>query len=375
MTEADALRSFVVALVEAEGGRVTTNGPVLWVEASPPLADELGLGPGFALAFEADASGRFGAELVAPGSEVLERILAAATRRGRWGGSRVRAERVEPPSRAFAAAGLLGLESLEADRFEAGENRFVLFGFRVTLTSDEKEEALRLIAVDETGAAWPVDIDLGTVDAVDETPSLPASLGAGYRAAASALADVVAPDVESFRARAVERLDEEVRRILRYYDRTIEMIRESRPPGLADLVRAIEAERDRRLAEALERFDPRAAASLVFMRAVSVPSLRVRLEPSGPGPAHDVRLDAWTGRVRGARCDACGDPAGPWTWDPATGLRCGPCAPTGAASSRPRGHPRSGTPPRGSKAGRGSGRSPRGAKARPRASVAARRGR
>ena len=375
MTEAEAFRSFVVDFLRREGASVSEEGPLLWIGAGSPLAEEVGLGARFALTFDSDASGRFEAEVIAPGSYGLERLLAAAMRRGRTGGSAFRVESAEWARGTLEGAGLLGLGAAELGRAAVSETTLLVFAFRVTLTSDEKVEAFQLVAVDERGEAWPVPSDRLDGDLVDDAaPAWIPDLGAGYRSAASALEGALAGTVETFRSASVRMLDEEVRRILQYYDRTVQEIRAANAPGVADFVRAVESERDRRLGEALERFDPKAVASLVSVRAVRVPTARLSLAPAREGAASlDVRVDAWTRRVRGARCEGCGDPAGPWTWEPGSGLRCAPCASTSAGSARPRGRPRSGTLRRGTTAGRGTARSPRGSKARSPAAGGSRR--
>src|SRR6266571_2132194 len=106
-------------------------------------------------------------------------------------------------------------------------------------------------------------------------------------------------EVERFRAKSLGLLEEEVRRIFGYFDRTVSEIRDADPDGSADLVRAVMAERDRRLAEALERFEPRATAVLCSIRAVLTPSVRMRV-PLVEGDA-EVRLDAWSRQARVTR--------------------------------------------------------------------------
>src|SRR5207247_8919722 len=118
-------------------------------------------------------------------------------------------------------------------------------------------------------------------------------------------------EVERFRTWCLGLLEEELRRIFGYFDRTIDELRESDPSGSTDLIRTVMAERDRRLTEAVERFDPRASASLCSIRAILVPTARVQLE-FPDGTRIESRLDAWSRRLGGLVCRICGITAGPW---------------------------------------------------------------
>src|SRR5207245_8868538 len=108
-------------------------------------------------------------------------------------------------------------------------------------------------------------------------------------------------------------LEHDVGRLLGYFARAIEGLRESGADGSQELLRGVMAERDRRLSEAVERFHPKAAASLCSSRAIQVPTARLRLGfPDGSGT--DARLDGWSGRLRGLICANCGGAGGPWRW-------------------------------------------------------------
>src|SRR5256886_13187761 len=96
----------------------------------------------------------------------------------------------------------------------------------------------------------------------------------------------------SFSCGEPQLLEEEVRRIFGYFDRTMEEIQAADPDGSQDLLRAIRGERDRRLTETLERFDPKARASLCAIRAIQTPIARVRLRFLGGAPIEGT-LDAW----------------------------------------------------------------------------------
>ncbi len=373
MSERTDLKAFVADALTDLGATVTEAAPLLWVHAPEAVQRELEVPGSFALALDPAHGGEFGAEIVAPGSYFLEKVLASAMRRGRWDVARVAIRDPEWWGPILEAAALGAPSGVGFEVLARADDLVLIFAFRVSLTADEKREAVHRIAIStEHGSV----IDLGSEPADSDTvpadlPGSPPELESAYRLAVEALRARTQEDVDGFRAKSLSLLEEEVRRIFGYFDRTIEEIREADPQGAQDVVRAVMAERDRRLTEALERFDPRAAAALCSIRAVLVPTIRMRLAlPDGTTP--EVRVDAGTRRVRGLRCGGCGGPDGPWHPRP-EGLRCARCAATRDASAPLPARPRSDTPRRGTRAAGGAGRSPRGSRARSRAASAGRR--
>ncbi len=341
MMDTAELEAFVREFLEDVGTAVLESDGVFFVSAAPEIAKALGFPPQFALTFDPDLVDRFGAELVAPGSFALDRILALAMSRGRWDVVRVVADRgwVE---NVLESAGIRPPDGFLLSKVQTDEEPFHLFTFRLTLVSDEKRERFYTIVVpfseDEGWAVAPDSLDIPIRPAT--VPEAVCRVDLAYEVAARALQRLAAGEIEAFRAEALTLLDEEVRRVLRYFDRTLGEIREIAPAGLSDLVGALEAERDRRLTEAVERFDARAIASLCAVRLVIVPTARVLLRlPGHSDGGVDVRLDAWTRRVRGLSCVGCGDGQGPWTWTDVGDFRCVSCSPRAAESVPPRGRP------------------------------------
>jgi len=374
VSDTPPLQPFVVEALTDLGAVVSPGGSLVWVRAPESVQQDLEVPADFALTFDAERTREFEAELVAPGSYFLERLIAVVARRGQWDAARCEVSGTEWIPVALRESGL-GPEAGVRSHVDGIEDGLLwLFAFRVTLLSDEKRESFHLIAVSPSDrCAWAVDPNRPDRELIPHrSPGNFADLEAGYRLAAESLERITAEGADRFRTRSLGLLEEEVRRIFGYFDRTIEELRESDPDGSQELLRAVMAERDRRLTEAVERFDPKAGASLCSIRAIEVPTARLRLEfPDGSGT--DARLDAWSGRLRGLVCSNCGGTGGPWRWSSAEGLRCAMCAPTPGGSARPRGRPPSDTLRRGTRAGEASARSPRGSKARSRGASAGRR--
>jgi hypothetical protein len=365
VSDAPAVRSFVLESLTDLGAIVSGTGSLLWVQVPESLRAELEVPATFAITFDSERSGEFEAELVAPGSYFLEKLVALSAQRGRWDAVRC----VPPPdwiSSSLSNAGL-GPETRVRPHVEEEEDHaFLLFSFRLTLTSDEKRETFHRIAVSpSTGRAWQVDGAPADSDIVPVTHAdIPGDLEAAYRIGTQALREGCREAIDRFRATSLRLLEEEVRRIFGYFDRTADEVRAADPTGSGELIRAIEGERSRRLAETLDRFDPIARASLCSIRAVLAPLARVRLTYPR-GVTSEVTLDPWSRRIQGLACAECAGTEGPWVPEEG-GLRCARCAPTRDASARLQARPPSDIPRRGRRVSRGRAQSPQGSRARPR---------
>ena len=366
MSDVPPLRPFVIEALTDLGASVSDGDSLVWVQAPESVQRDLEVPARFALSFDPERSGEFEAEMVAPGSYFLERLVSVVTRRGQWDVSRCAVTATDWISDTLHESGL-DPETAVSSRVDGIEDELLLlFAFRVTLVSDEKRESFHLVAVSLVdGSTWPEDPDRADRGLVRHpAPAIRPDLEAAYRLATESLRTTTGVEVERFRTRSLGLLEEEVRRIFGYFDRTIDGLRESDPGGSQDLLRAVMAERDRRLTEAVERFDPKASASLCSIRAILVPTARLHLE-FPDGTRTESRLDAWSRRLRGLACKTCGGAEGPWR-PSRDGLRCARCAATQAESARPRGRPRSDTPRRGTRAGEASARASRGSTARSR---------
>src|SRR3989442_5414292 len=302
-TRAPPLRWFVIEALPALGARVSDGDSLVWVKAPESGQRDLEVPARFALSFDPERSGEFEAEMVAAGSSFVGRRVAGVRRRGQWDVSRCAVTATDWISDALRESGL-DPDTAVSSRVDGIEDEFLLlFAFRVTLVSDEKRESFHLVAVSLIdGSTWPEDPDRADRGLVRHpAPAIRPDLEAAYRLATESLRTTTGVEVERFRTRSLGLLEEEVRRIFGYFDRTIDGLRESDPGGSQDLLRAVMAERDRRLTEAVERFDPKASASLCSIRAILVPT--ARLHPQFPDCTRTAfRLDAWARRVCGPPC-------------------------------------------------------------------------
>jgi len=375
VSEAEPLRAFVAEALADAGAEVTGHGGVLWVRSPESLRQALEIPETLALVFESERVGEFGAELIAPGSYLLERILQLAMRRGRWDRGKAQPESDRWISEALAGAGFPATEGVSVG--ETKDGVLFVFTFRVALTSDEKRETFHAIVVPAASeAGWEIPADLAEAPLSPfPPPGLSPGLESAYEVAARTLQEATRDFVETFRGNGLIALEEEVHRIFGYFDGTVREVRAAAPSGAEEVVRAIEAERDRRLTEALERFEPHATASLCSVRTVVAPTTAARVRMEGELAREvDVVVDPFTRSVRGPSCDRCGQPAGPRFVLPSREILCTGCAATGAESAPLRARPRSDTPRPRRRAAPAGARSPPGSTGRFRFASSRRRG-
>src|SRR5207249_10089445 len=84
MSDAPPLRPFVIEALTDLGATVSDGDPLVWVQAPESVQRDLEVPARFALSFDPERSRALEAELVAPGSYFLERLVSVGTRRGRW---------------------------------------------------------------------------------------------------------------------------------------------------------------------------------------------------------------------------------------------------------------------------------------------------
>ena len=374
MSEAEALKDFVMDTLSDLGAEVSQAGDLIWVRAPEGVRRHLDVPSTFALAFDPARAGDFDAEYVAPGSYFLERLLSFAARRGRWDVARIDLPDRSWPNSALQEAGLSADFDIHSSIEAIEDDLRLLFSFRVSLVADEKRESYHRLAVStRDGSASAIDRELNAARTVPAELYEPLpDVQAAYHLASDLLRSRMKDDIDRFRSKSLALFEEEVRRIFGYFDRTADEVREADPDGSQDLLRAIMADRDRRLSEALERFDPSATANLCSVLALFVPVARVRLAFLN-GSSTEVRVDALTGRIDGLVCFQCHGSLGPWRWIEDR-LVCTTCGATRDGSAPLPAHPPSDTPRRRTKAGRVAARSPRGSKARSRGASSRRRG-
>jgi len=209
-------------------------------------------------------------ELAAPGSYLLDRVVEDATSVGLFSVSRIEAGGDSPeavvarsfrPKNATVAAGTAQVTPVA----------HVLFNFLVRLTSDERFERFESILIDpRTGQERHADRSVMTKDLpVSPGPRPdPQEIGAQYRAACRALEVRLQPIVQALRDRAQLFLKEETERIRAYFDRSARELLDMKAATAPDELRALEFERERRLAEAEEKYRLVAEVELCNVRTL-----------------------------------------------------------------------------------------------------------
>jgi len=233
VSEADALRRFVLDTLADLGATMSEAGPLVWIQVPERVRSDLEVSATFAITFDPERTGDLRAELVAPGSLFLERIVSLAASRGRWDVARFEAPGADWIERALSECGLGSERGVRCKTEEIGETVLVLLSFRVSLVADEKRERFHLIAVSPTtGSAWevdPVTADSGLIAIPDAR--VPPDLEAAYRLGTEKLRETSAKQSIGSGPRASTSWRKKSRRIFGYFDRTIEEIQAADPDG------------------------------------------------------------------------------------------------------------------------------------------------
>src|SRR5256886_5864443 len=106
MSDVLPLRPFVIEALTDLGAAVSDGDPLVWVQAPESVQRDLEVPARFALSFDPERSRAFEAELVAPGSYFLERLVSVVTRRGRWDVVQCTVSGTERISEALLESGL-----------------------------------------------------------------------------------------------------------------------------------------------------------------------------------------------------------------------------------------------------------------------------
>lgn len=310
------VRSFVTSYLEAIGAgaqRLPTGA--LSVRWPPTHASTFGAST--TLAFDPIVAEASNAQLCVVGSDLLDRILADASGRGFHCVARVVAQN-EPPDEEVLAANLKFPNARPSIvGTERGIVPYMLFNFRVTLTTDEKRESVRSVLLNARTLQEHVVADVF----LEESLTLPEerkdsiladeTLALAYRAACAALERAILHEVEAVRAKAGALLATELLRIEQFYETSIQELYRGRTHAPLDAERVFEAERERRVDEAKRKLAFTASAKLVNARTILIPtvSLGIRLANARVSKDLELEYDAVSLETNRPACESCRAPS------------------------------------------------------------------
>ena len=248
-------------------------------------------------------------DLVAEGSYLLDRIIEDATRSGWHTVARVEAPET-PPSEVISRAVRPRNATVSVDAASSDPVPHLLFNFRVRLMTDERLDRFESVLIDtRTGkerrpaqSLFDESLSLPEGDAVDWS-----GVAGAYRIACRALEARVEAGVKAFRDGAEGLRKAEVERITSYFDRSVNEVLDSKTAGAAE-ARALELERERRLAEADEKFRFVGDVELCNVRTVLLDVTRAEATFSNRGARRTilVEFDAANLEVPALPCEVCG---------------------------------------------------------------------
>jgi len=266
------------------------------------------------LAFSPEAiPSRGGVDLAVVGSYLLDRILEDATRTG-WHTVAYLKSGQESPAEVLGNSLRPKNAAIEIGATNTESVPHLLFNFKVRLTTDERVERVESVLIDvRTGA------ERRAAPAVfEERPSLPrqdvpggSEASEAYRAACRLLEGRIERDVIGFRDQAEALRKAEVDRITKYFKESIAEALQSKSAGGVPEARALEFERDRRMAEAEEKYRFVGDVELCNVRTIDLDVTRAEATLSHRGARRTiaVEFDAANRHVPPPPCEVCGAPA------------------------------------------------------------------
>jgi hypothetical protein len=248
-------------------------------------------------------------DLVAEGSYLLDRIIEDATRSGWHTVARVEAPET-PPAEVISGALRPRNATVGVDAASSESVPHLLFNFRVRLMTDERVDRFESVLIDTRSgkerrpaqSLFDERLSLPEGDSVDR-----AGIAEAYRTACRALEARVEAGVKAFRDGAEALRKAEVERITSYFDRSVNEVLDSKTSGAAE-ARAFEMERERRLAEADEKFRFVGDVELCNVRTVLLDVTRAEATFSNRGARRTipVEFDAANLEVAPLPCEVCG---------------------------------------------------------------------
>jgi len=248
-------------------------------------------------------------DLVAEGSYLLDRVVEDATRTGWHTVARIEAS-VSSPADVIASSVRPKNAALSVVSASTDSVPHLLFNFRVRMMTDERIDRFESVLVDTRAgterrcAACLFEERLGLPEegVVDWT-----GIADAYRLACGALEARVQADAKAFRDQADALRRSEMERITSYFERSVNEALDSKGAGGAE-ARALELERERRLAEAEEKYRFTGEVELCNVRTVLLDVTRadVALAHRGAHRVISMEYDSANLQVPPMFCEVCG---------------------------------------------------------------------
>ena len=308
------VEAFVRRYFERRSGPIATEDPGIYRATLPEAlrpafegADEI------RIAFSPEAAaGASRVELVAVGSYVLDRIIEDAARSG-WH-TVERLEATPDETARFAAQAIRPTNaSLEVGSISTEPVVHLLFNFRVRLTTDERVDRFESILIDvgsrtERRTAPALFEERASLNEEGGPESV--EIADAYRIACAALEARVESAVRPLREQAEALRKAEVERITSYFDRSVNEVLDSKVADGRDQIRALEGDRERRLAEAEEKYRFTGEVELCNVRTVRLDVTKADLMLSHRGARRSipVEFDCMRVEVGPLRCEVCAAP-------------------------------------------------------------------
>ncbi|HOG45698.1 MAG TPA: hypothetical protein PLB78_03555, partial [Anaerolineae bacterium] len=274
------------------------------------------------------------------GHPQVDRIVELARRSPAPAQAHVNAVRLDKRGLAAAARQTLSfanarLVELPKEVERSVLSHYLVFAFKVTLTTDEKQEHLATVAIDAQ-AGWPVEWEaIRTEAALEEAlafahlatarprwldapqPLETAALAGLLKRAECAAVARMSGAIEGLSRRAARHLELDRARLEQYYDdlvrdleRRLRRAEGERQATLHDKIAAAQAERQLKLADAEARYRLRVDLELITVQVITQPKIEllVQIENRNTRVQRRIVWDPLPHAIEPLACDVCGQP-------------------------------------------------------------------
>jgi len=266
------------------GAQITAHPDEWTVDLPPRLADHFGKDRLYLVFPRTEGQARELSpheDLLVYGSRTLDRMLALLDGQGETA-------RLEFPRQITVAIEPAPGPSLRQPRFRVIEtaverqNRWLqLFNFRVIYSSDEKEEAVESIVLDEAGQRLPnIEARLPQLAPLPKAPTLPSPLESAkphLDEATTTVRQQVEARVADLNQQTRARLQKTIRRLTSFYRRLIAEIDSDNPEQDAALKGELEQELQRKINDELDRHRLQVSITPVSQASALLPSVKYNL--------------------------------------------------------------------------------------------------
>jgi hypothetical protein len=329
LRDASDIREFCQKALASHGCLIDSpHYDILHVMVPPALAPQFGNTEFLALAFTPEVKrSNPDTQLVTYNSPLLGRVIEIAKERGKATRQNATGLNHEPGNLEEKVQRKITVYNsnleLLSEAAEAITN--LVFNFKVSYMTDDKDEEIKTVAVDtrdlRISEKFREELDKVFLEEKCDFPHLP-SAPAGppqkaYEAASNYIVSNITEKVDTYKVLLLKRLLKEKSRINEFYARSQKdaekrllraNLTQQEIARMQDRIRAIQLDRKRKVADLTDKYSLRVNIELLSIVSIVQPKIRcdVRISTHGENLLTSLYWDPLLKEVDEVRCDSCG---------------------------------------------------------------------